>query len=193
MRKPLNYQCSEYDCGPTAIQNAISYLFDTEDMPPYFIKTINNYCMDNCSCSGMPCRSGTSSDALKFIASWFNNYAANTGFKLHTEFIEDEAVNFSVDSEVIQCLRAGGVAVVECMLEDIPHYVTLTGFEGDKVYVFDPYYDDKEIGAAGIEKISDHPFSYNRIVDKTVMDSIDGRDYSMCALKGRIAVCFYRT
>ena len=117
----------------------------------------------------------------------------NTGFNLHTECIENEAVNFSVDSEVIQCLRAGGVAGVECMLEDIPHYVTLTGFDGDKVYVFDPYFDENPDKPEGITLITDHPKEYNHIVDKTIMDSIDGSDYSMYELKSRIALCFYRT
>ena len=192
MKKPLNYQCSDYDCGPTALQNAISYLFETEEFPPLFIKTINSYCMDNCSCSGMPCRSGTSSDALKFISAWINNYACNTKFKLHSVCVEGAGVNFSIDSELSQCLRSGGTAVVSCMLEDIFHYVTLTGFDGDRVLLFDPYYDERDNMGQGVDCVEDHPMEYNRIVDKTVMDSIDGRDYSMNGLKDRIAVCFYR-
>ena len=193
MKKPLNYQTSEYDCGPTAMMNAISYLYDTEEIPPYFIKIVNNYCMDSCSCSGMPCKRGTSSDAMRFMAAWFNNYANDTGFNIHTECIEKEAVNFKVGSEVIECLRSGGVAVVRCVLEDVFHYVTLTGFEGDNVFVFDPYFDDNPDKPEGITLVNDHPKEYNHIVDRTRMDSMGGHDYSMDAFSDRIAVCFYRT
>ena len=28
MKNPLHYQFSEYDCGPTSMQNAISFLFE---------------------------------------------------------------------------------------------------------------------------------------------------------------------
>lgn len=28
MKNPLHYQFSEYDCGPTTMQNAISFLFE---------------------------------------------------------------------------------------------------------------------------------------------------------------------
>lgn len=30
MKNPLRYQMSEYDCGPTSMLNAISYLFERE-------------------------------------------------------------------------------------------------------------------------------------------------------------------
>ena len=28
MKNPLHYQLSEYDCGPTTMLNAVSYLFE---------------------------------------------------------------------------------------------------------------------------------------------------------------------
>ena len=34
MKNPLHYQLSEYDCGPTAMLDAISYLFDREEILP---------------------------------------------------------------------------------------------------------------------------------------------------------------
>lgn len=33
-KNPLHYQLSEYDCGPTAMLDAISYLFPREEIPP---------------------------------------------------------------------------------------------------------------------------------------------------------------
>ena len=34
MKIPLRYQMSEYDCGPTALLNAMSFLFDRAEIPP---------------------------------------------------------------------------------------------------------------------------------------------------------------
>ena len=37
MRVPLQYQASEYDRVPTAFINAVSYLFDRNEIPPMAI------------------------------------------------------------------------------------------------------------------------------------------------------------
>ena len=34
MKNPLHYQLSEYDCGPTSMHNAMSFLFEREEIPP---------------------------------------------------------------------------------------------------------------------------------------------------------------
>lgn len=46
MKTPLHYQISECDCGPTSMLNAISYLFDREDIPPEIIRNVMLYCLD---------------------------------------------------------------------------------------------------------------------------------------------------
>ena len=40
MKNPLHYQLSEYDCGPTAMLDAISYLFDREEILPEIIRNV---------------------------------------------------------------------------------------------------------------------------------------------------------
>ena len=40
MKNPLRYQMSEYDCGPTTMLNAISYLFPREIISPEVIRNI---------------------------------------------------------------------------------------------------------------------------------------------------------
>ena len=40
---PLHYQVSEYDCVPTAFINAISYLFERNEIPPMVIRHIYLY------------------------------------------------------------------------------------------------------------------------------------------------------
>ena len=46
MKIPLHYQMSEYDCGPTTMLNAISYLFEVEEIPPEVIRNIMLYSLD---------------------------------------------------------------------------------------------------------------------------------------------------
>ncbi|MSR90321.1 hypothetical protein [Inconstantimicrobium porci] len=46
MKNKLIYQRSEFDCGTTSMINAISYLFDREEIKPEIIKAIYNYTLD---------------------------------------------------------------------------------------------------------------------------------------------------
>lgn len=46
MKNPLHYQLTEYDCGPTSMLNAVSFLFEREEIPPDIIRNIMLYCLD---------------------------------------------------------------------------------------------------------------------------------------------------
>ena len=46
MHNPLRYQISSYDCGPTSLLNAISYLFPREEIPAEIIRNIMFYSLD---------------------------------------------------------------------------------------------------------------------------------------------------
>ena len=63
MKNPLRYQISEYDCGPTSMLNAISYLFEREEIPPEIIRNIMLYCLDCYNTEGIPGKCGTSTAA----------------------------------------------------------------------------------------------------------------------------------
>ena len=43
MKNPLNYQISEYDCGPTSFYNILSFLMTREEILPIYIKKIMKY------------------------------------------------------------------------------------------------------------------------------------------------------
>ena len=47
MKNLLNYQSSEYDCGPVSIIDRIRYLFVREQIYPEIRKIIMLYCMDS--------------------------------------------------------------------------------------------------------------------------------------------------
>ena len=72
MKSPLRYQFSEYDCGPTTMLNAVSYLFEREEIPPEIIRNVMLYSLDCYSKKGEPGRAGTSRMAMMFLSNWLN-------------------------------------------------------------------------------------------------------------------------
>lgn len=60
MKNVLNYQTSEYDCGPVSFLNGVRYLFDREEIFPDIVKFIMLYTLDTYNTKGELCRRGTS-------------------------------------------------------------------------------------------------------------------------------------
>ena len=46
MKNVLNYQSSEYDCGPTSVVNALRFLYAREELPPCLVKGVWTLCND---------------------------------------------------------------------------------------------------------------------------------------------------
>ena len=59
MKNPLRYQMTEYDCGPTSMLNAVSYLFQREEIPPEIVRSIMLYCLDCFGSDGASGKCGT--------------------------------------------------------------------------------------------------------------------------------------
>ena len=74
MKNVLNYQTSEYDCGPVSLLNGIRYLFDREEIYPDIVKFIMLYCMDTYNENGELCKRGTSAAAMNYITNWLNHF-----------------------------------------------------------------------------------------------------------------------
>jgi hypothetical protein len=189
---PLRYQVSEFDCGPTAVMNAVSFLFPTEETPPEFVKVIYQCSLDDVNGSGMVGRMGTSSAALEYLTEWFNRYHKHVGFPMHCRLYRGTEVHLKDDSPIISCLKEGGAAVVKCILE-CEHYVTLTGIDKDYVHVFDPYYWDVDFGREGIIRVNDRPREMNRKIARNIMDCENAcDDYAFCSPENRVAMLFYK-
>ena len=60
MNNPLRYQMTEYDCGPTSMLNAVSYLFPREEIPPEIVRSIMIYCLDCFGTDGISILFGSS-------------------------------------------------------------------------------------------------------------------------------------
>ena len=189
MKNPLHYQLSEYDCGPTSMLNAMSYLFQREEIPPEIVRNIMLYCLDCYGADGASGKSGTSCMAMMFLSNWLNGFGQAGHLSISSRYLSGEAVNFRLDSSLRDALRRGGAAVVRVDLDGW-HYVLLTGIEGDRVFLFDPYYMD-ESPDEGVEMVTDHPGAYNRIVPTRYFERETREIYSFGPVEGREAVLLF--
>lgn len=192
MKVPLRYQISEFDCGPTSLLNAISYLFEQDEIPPDVVRRIMLYCLDGYDSEGYDGRSGTTSHCMRFLSNWFNNYGRTGHLPIRTEFYLGEEVSFSPEHPICKALEQGGAVVTRVFL-DVPHYVLLTKVEDDKVYLFDPYYWEEPFEDPEIQMVEDHPFSYNRVVPFRILNDFTEKDYCMGPYNCREALLMFNT
>ena len=64
----------------------------------------------------------------------------------------------SQNSAITDCLRRGGAVVVRLYLLDDPHYILLTGVQGEKLCAFDPYLPEEPLPEKDIVMTDDHPY-----------------------------------
>ena len=199
MKNPLNYQTSEYDCGPVSILNGIRYLFEREEIYPDLIKFIMLYCMDSYNEAGEPCKKGTSSAAMGYMTCWLNHLAQIKKFPLRCAHYSGEQVRLTPESPVFSALEQGGVVVLHLFL-DVGHYVLLTGLEKDRVLFFDPFYEeaddpqlDKEYDTHEISFIWDQPKRANRSVSLERINRLTKEYYEMGDYAFREALVMFNT
>lgn len=188
MKNPLRYQMSEYDCGPTAMLNGISYLFAREEIPPEVIRNVMLYCLDCYSAEGVPGKCGTSRMAMRFLSNWLNEFGkVGNGLPISSSYLAGEQVFLGETSRINDILKRGGVAVIRLFLDEW-HYVTLTGLDDGMVKVFDPYYWTEEFPEKEVKIIMDHPMEYNRLIPGKMFNSELESLYAFGPVEGREAV-----
>ncbi len=192
MKNPLSYQATEYDCGPTTLINAISYLYDREEIPPEIIKSIMLYCLDGFNKKGEAGKSGTTAMAVSFLASWFNQYRKVKKFPIEAEFLNPDEVYISRDSKIGACLQHGGAVVSRVML-GCWHYVLLTDIDDEYIYLFDPYYRKNPFKDEGVDIIKDKPATMNRRVKISVINSEQKINYALGKREGRESLLLFNT
>ena len=193
MKIPLRYQMSEYDCGPTALLNAVSYLFPRQEVPPEIIRSVMLYTLDCYGMDGAPCKAGTSRMAMMYLANWLEGFSRATQFPLTCQYLAGRAVHIGTHSHINDALVRGGVAVVRLFYE-VEHYALLTGTLKDHIYLFDPYYlaeAEPEFVRAGIGVTCAHPHSYNRIVPFDCFNRETREIYALGAVENREAVVLF--
>ncbi len=199
MKNLLNYQTSEYDCGPVTILNGIRYLFEREEIYPEIIKFIMSFCMDTYNEAGEPCKHGTSAAAMNYVTCWLNHFGKVKNFPIHCEHYSGEDVTLTPESPVTAALAKGGVVLLHLFL-DVGHYVLLTGIENDRILLFDPFYEetddpelDEEYHTDEIRFIMDQPKRANRSVSISRLNRITKGYYEMGSFCCREALVMYNT
>ena len=199
MKNLLNYQTSEYDCGPVTLLNGIRYLFEREDIYPDIIKFIMLYSMDTYNEEGELCKHGTSAAAMNYINSWLNHFSQVKNFPLHCEFYSGKDVTLAPGSPILQALEKSGVVLLRVFLE-VAHYVLLTGIENNRILLFDPYYEeeddpelDEEYFTDEIIFINDRPKSANRSVAIERLGRVTNGYYEMGEFCCREALIMFNT
>lgn len=190
MKNPLHYQLSEYDCGPTSMLNAMSYLFEREELPPEIIRNIMLYSLDCYGADGASGKSGTSCMAMMFLANWLSGVGQAGLLPVSARHLTGGEVHLGASGLLRDALRRGGAAVVRLEMEG-EHYVLLTGIEDDGVFLFDPYYRTEVFPERSIRLVRDRPFTYNRIVPAACFEGPAGSLYSLGAREGREAVILF--
>jgi hypothetical protein len=190
MKNPLRYQMTEYDCGPTSMLNAISLLFQREDIPPEIVRNIMLYCLDQYGADGACGKCGTSCMAMQFLSSWLNGFGQAGHLPVSSQYLSGKGVNLSQNGRLRDALRRGGAAVVRVDFEGW-HYVLLTGIRNELVYLFDPYYRAEPFQDPALQMTADHPDAYNRMVPVGYLEREERAVYAFGPMEGREAVLLF--
>ncbi len=190
MKVPLRFQITEYDCGTVSLLNAFSYLFDREELPALLVKQINKYTLDcydeNCNLGN----GGTSKEAINGLTSWITKYANENNFNVLCDRLTSQNVNLE---NIKTCLNNNGVVLIRCYQTE-EHYVIITKIKNKKVYIFDPYYFDKDYydNDKDVKIVLNKPFTHNRIVSQKRVFSENQKDFSLGIMQNRECVLINR-
>lgn len=190
MKIPLHYQITDYDCGPTSMLNAVSFLFEREEIPPEIVRNIMLYCLDCHGGDGVPGKMGTSCSAMMFLSNWLNSFGRLGLLPISSSYIANEKVYIGQNSLINDTLVRGG-AVVARLFYDEWHYVLITGIKDDNLLLFDPYYREEPFDDESIKVVLDKSFSYNRIVPISCFNSEEEKLYSFAGFDTREAVLLF--
>lgn len=199
MKNYLNYQSSEYDCGPTTIVNAVRFLFDREQVPPELLKSISTYTLDTYNESGEVGKNGTSRMALCFLSHWLTHFGERKKFPIYSEYLVREQVKIEEGGKILQCLRNKGVAVARVWSGGVGHYVLLTEALDGEIGLFDPYESDFADEPDyipeehGFRIVEDQPRKLNRYVRWDIFNSEEVINFSFGEIGLREAMLVYNT
>ena len=174
MKSPLRYQFSEYDCGPTTMLNAVSYLFEREEIPPEIIRNVMLYSLDCYSQKGEPGRAGTSRMAMMFLSNWLDGFGRATNLPLSSQYLSGKSVYIGQESFINDALHRGGAAVVR-LFYDVEHYALLTGELAYNRIVPAECFNREENAPYALGPVEDREavLLFNERTKKTAQDTIE--------------------
>lgn len=171
MKTPLIYQQTEYDCGEVAIKNALSCLYEREEMPLELVYILSSYSVACYGEDGELLDNSFSKNILFFVASWIRDYAKEKHISLSSKYLAKSEVNLLT---IKKSILSGGVLVFKAIKRK-PHFITITGIDDEFVYIFDPMYSEN-LNLSNIVIVEDRPFKYNRkiTISEFVKDKRNG-------------------
>lgn len=185
MKIPLRFQVTEFDCGTVSLLNAFSYLFEREEIPAELVKAIYKYTLDCYDEDGNIGQGGTSKEAIDKLTHWITRYANSKNFGVYLERLTNNDVTLN---KMIGCLNNKGCILVRSYLEE-EHYILVTKIDKKYVYIFDPYYLDKEkYKDKEVKLIFNKPFTHNRKVTLKRFLSEASKDFSLGKIENRECV-----
>ena len=187
MKVPLRYQMTEYDCGLVSFLNAISFLFDREEINPELIKYVTQYTLDCQDELGNIGKGGTSREAIEKLSNFLN--IQKDKYKIICQSLKRISIEIITD-----CLNKNGCVFYRTYIKNYEHYVIITKIENQKVYLFDPYYLENNIyiETKDIKIVLNKPFDYNRIITKDILLEEQESDFSLGPVEKRQCVLLYR-
>lgn len=190
MKVPLRFQITSFDCGTVSLTNAISYLFEREEIPAELIRAISIYTLDCYDEKGNLGHGGTSRESVSLVSNWITNFSKSKDFKIECNRIERDEVTLD---KMKTCIAKKGVILVR-LWQTTEHYVILTDIDKDCVYLFDPYYFEEDYydNDEEVEMIFDKPFSYNRIVTIKRFIEESEKDFALGKINRRECVLINR-
>jgi len=188
MRIPLRFQITEYDCGTVALHNAISYLFERENIPAELIKFISLYTLDCYDKSGALGQEGTSVEAMNMICRSINDYSSKNNLGVNCTHLDKKSVNLDI---IKKCIEEQGCVLLRTYL-DGDHYVLITDVDDEYVYIWDSYYLDEDYYNKEKEIIIElnKPFKYNRKVLLDRFNLSKKIDFSLGEVSKRYCILF---
>lgn len=195
MRTPLHYQMSECDCGPATLGNMMMYLFSRSMIPQDVIPMIYEYTLDGYESIVPPAKYqyGTSDSAMISFAEKISGHAFDDmpDFQLDHQVLQHKEVILEKNSTMESWIRNGGVAVAKVWVRE-PHYVLITKVNTRKqnVYLFDPYYRNRQFHKDDILWTEDHPHAYNVCIPYAYMNQIARTYYSFGREEERLAILY---
>ncbi|MDD4547326.1 MAG: hypothetical protein PHI05_01100 [Bacilli bacterium] len=186
MKTPLRFQITEFDCGTIALLNAVSYLFNREEIPAELVRAINLYTLDCYDDKGNLGAGGTSRHAIDLLTHWITDFAKSKNFNIECERFEGADVTLD---RLKGCLNKNGVVFIRCW-QKCEHYVIITKIDDNYAYIFDSYYFDEQYYNKDREVtiVFDQPFLYNRVVTLNRLFSETKKDFALGDISKRECV-----
>ena len=188
MKIPLRFQITEFDCGTVALQNAISYLFDRENVPPELIRAVSIYTVNCYDDVGNIVDSGVTHDTMEKMTTWITEYVNHNSFGITCTHLEKGQVDINA---IKMCLSEGGCAFVKTF-QNGDSFAVVTKIDDNFVYLWDAYYQGETYydNEKQVTIIFNKPFHYNRQVSLRRFLSDSANDFALGPIENRDCVLF---